>query len=116
ITAVRVSGLRTAIVTSSANTAAVLEAGGVSDLFDAQVDAPLASSRGLRGKPAPDTFLEASRMLDAEPRAAAVFEDALAGVTAGRAGGGGVGSGGGRGGDGGGGRGRAAGVGGRGGA
>jgi hypothetical protein len=43
------------------------------------------SSRGLRGKPAPDTFLEASRMLGAEPRAAAVFEDALAGVAAGRA-------------------------------
>ena len=86
IAAVRAAGLRTAIVSSSANTAAVLEAGGVSDLFDAQVDALLASSRGLRGKPAPDTFLEASRMLSAEPRAAAVFEDALAGVAAGRAG------------------------------
>ena len=87
IAAVRAAGLRTAIVSSSANTAAVLEAGGVSDLFDARVDALLASTRGLRGKPAPDTFLEASRMLGAEPRAAAVFEDALAGVAAGRAGG-----------------------------
>ena len=87
IAAVRAAGLRTAIVSSSANTAAVLEAGGVSDLFDARVDAVLASTRGLRGKPAPDTFLEASRMLGAEPRAAAVFEDALAGVAAGRAGG-----------------------------
>ena len=86
IAAVRAAGLRTAIVSSSANTAAVLEAGGVSDLFDAQVDAVLASTHGLRGKPAPDTFLEASRMLGAEPRAAAVFEDALAGVAAGRAG------------------------------
>jgi len=86
IAAVRTAGLRTAIVSSSANTADVLEAGGVSDLFDAQVDALLASSRGLRGKPAPDTFLEAARMLGAEPHAAAVFEDALAGVAAGRAG------------------------------
>jgi beta-phosphoglucomutase family hydrolase len=87
IAAVRAAGLRTAIVTSSANTAAVLEAGGVSDLFDARVDASLAATRGLRGKPAPDTFLEASRMVGAAPRAAAVFEDALAGVAAGRAGG-----------------------------
>src|SRR5215470_16851134 len=66
IAAARAAGLRTAIVSSSANTAAVLEAGGVLDLFDAQV--------------------EASRMLGAESRAAAVFEDALAGVAAGRAG------------------------------
>lgn len=87
IAAVRAAGLRTAIVSSSANTAAVLAAGGVSDLFDAQVDALLASSRGLRGKPAPDTFLEASRMLGVGPRAASVFEDALAGVAAGQAGG-----------------------------
>ena len=52
-----------------------------------RVDASLASSRRLRGKPAPDTFLEASRMLGAAARAAAVFEDALAGVAAGHAGG-----------------------------
>ena len=87
IAAVRAAGLRTAIVSSSANTADVLEAGGVSDLFDVLVDDSLASSRQLRGKPAPDTFLEASRMLGAAARAAAVFEDALAGVAAGHAGG-----------------------------
>jgi beta-phosphoglucomutase family hydrolase len=86
IEAVRAAGLRTAIVSSSANTSAVLEAGGVADLFDVQVDALLAKERGLHGKPAPDTFLEAARMLDTAASAAAVFEDALVGVAAGRAG------------------------------
>jgi beta-phosphoglucomutase family hydrolase len=87
ITAVRKAGLRTAIVSSSANTEAVLKAGGVADLFDARVDAKVAGERGLHGKPAPDTFLEAAKMLGVEPKAAAVFEDALAGVAAGHAGG-----------------------------
>lgn len=87
IDAVRAAGLRTAIVSSSANTTAVLEAGGVKDLFDVQVDALVAKERGLRGKPAPDTYLEAARMLDVPPAEAAVFEDALAGVAAGHAGG-----------------------------
>lgn len=86
IDAVRAAGLRTAIVSSSANTNAVLEAGGVADLFDAKVDALLARERGLHGKPAPDTFLEAARMLGAAAGQATVFEDALAGVAAGRAG------------------------------
>jgi beta-phosphoglucomutase family hydrolase len=87
IDAVRAAGLRTAIVSSSANTTAVLEAGGVKDLFDVQVDALVAKERGLRGKPAPDTFLEAARMLDVPAAEATVFEDALAGVAAGHAGG-----------------------------
>jgi beta-phosphoglucomutase family hydrolase len=87
IDAVRAAGLRTAIVSSSANTAQVLAAAGISDLFDVRVDAQVATERGLRGKPAPDTFLEAARMLGVPPKAAAVFEDALAGVAAGRAGG-----------------------------
>jgi beta-phosphoglucomutase family hydrolase len=87
IDAVRAAGLRTAIVSSSANTTAVLEAGGVTDLFDAQVDALVARERGLHGKPAPDTFLEAARMLDVPAAGAAVFEDALVGVAAGHAGG-----------------------------
>jgi beta-phosphoglucomutase family hydrolase len=86
IDAVRSAGLKTAIVSSSANTEAVLTAGGVADLFDARVDANVAKARGLHGKPAPDTFLEAARMLGAAPAAAAVYEDALAGVAAGRAG------------------------------
>lgn len=87
IAAVRGAGLRTAIVSSSANTTAVLEAAGITDLFDARVDAQVAAARGLRGKPAPDTFLEAARMLGIAAGQAAVFEDALAGVAAGRAGG-----------------------------
>jgi beta-phosphoglucomutase family hydrolase len=84
--AVRKAGLKTAIVSSSANTEAVLAAGGVADLFDVRVDAKVAASRGLHGKPAPDTYLEAARMLRVEPANAAVFEDALAGVASGRAG------------------------------
>jgi beta-phosphoglucomutase family hydrolase len=87
INAVRAAGLRTAIVSSSANTVAVLEAAGISDLFDARVDAQVAAERGLRGKPAPDTYLEAARMLGVAANGAAVFEDALAGVAAGHAGG-----------------------------
>ena len=86
IEAVRAAGLRTAVVSSSANTTAVLEAGGVTDLFDVQVDALVAKARGLHGKPAPDTFLEAARVLGFTAAEAAVFEDALAGVAAGRAG------------------------------
>jgi beta-phosphoglucomutase family hydrolase len=86
IDAVRKAGLKTAIVSSSANTEAVLKAGGVADLFDARVDANVAKERGLHGKPAPDTFLEAARMLGAPPEHAAVYEDALAGVAAGHAG------------------------------
>lgn len=86
IDAVRAAGLKTAIVSSSANTEAVLAAGGVTDLFDARVDANIAKERGLHGKPAPDTFLEAARMLGVKPANAAVFEDALAGVAAGHAG------------------------------
>jgi beta-phosphoglucomutase family hydrolase len=86
IDAVREAGLKTAIVSSSANTEAVLKAGGVADLFDARVDANVAKERGLHGKPAPDTFLEAARMLGVPPEHAAVYEDALAGVAAGHAG------------------------------
>jgi beta-phosphoglucomutase family hydrolase len=86
IDAVRSAGLKTAIVSSSANTEAVLKAGGVADLFDVRVDAGVAKERGLHGKPAPDTFLEAARMLGVPPEHAAVYEDALAGVAAGHAG------------------------------
>jgi beta-phosphoglucomutase family hydrolase len=86
ITAAREAGMRTAIVSSSANTVQVLTAAGISDLFDARVDAHVAAYRGLRGKPEPDTFLEAARMLGASAPAAVVFEDALAGVAAGHAG------------------------------
>jgi beta-phosphoglucomutase family hydrolase len=84
--AVRKAGLKTAIVSSSANTEAVLKAGGVADVFDVRVDAHVAGVRHLHGKPAPDTFLEAARMLGVPAASATVFEDALAGVAAGRAG------------------------------
>jgi beta-phosphoglucomutase family hydrolase len=87
LTAARAAGMRTAIVSSSANTTQVLEAGGIADLFDVKIDANVASERGLKGKPAPDTYLEAARQLNVEPAKAAVYEDALAGVAAGRAGG-----------------------------
>jgi beta-phosphoglucomutase family hydrolase len=86
VKAVRAAGLKTAIVSSSANTVAVLKAACVSSLFEARVDHQVAEDRNLHGKPAPDTFLEAAKMLGAQAAQAVVFEDALAGVAAGRAG------------------------------
>jgi beta-phosphoglucomutase family hydrolase len=85
--AVRGAGLRTAVVSSSANCREVLEAAGMADLFDVRVDGITIERDHLAGKPAPDAFLAAARELGVEPAAAAVFEDALAGVAAGRAGG-----------------------------
>ena len=84
---VHAAGLPQAVVSSSANAVPVLEVTGLIDLFDVRIDGVLAMERGLRGKPAPDTYLEAARALHVEPAQAAVFEDALAGVEAGRAGG-----------------------------
>jgi len=83
---VREAGLRTAVVSSSANTVQVLNAAGIADLFDTRIDGVIAKERGLAGKPAPDTFLAGAHDLGVPPAAAAVFEDALAGVEAGRAG------------------------------
>jgi beta-phosphoglucomutase family hydrolase len=80
-------GLRRAVVSSSANTREVLKSVGIEDLFEAVVDGIVAQRDGLPGKPAPDTFLAGARAVGAEPRQAVVFEDALAGVAAGRAGG-----------------------------
>ncbi|MBX6384394.1 MAG: beta-phosphoglucomutase family hydrolase [Microbispora sp.] len=85
--AVRDAGLRRAVVSSSANTAHVLAAAGLADMFDARIDGVVAAERGLAGKPAPDMFLAAAEALGLAPAEAAVFEDALAGVAAGRAGG-----------------------------
>jgi beta-phosphoglucomutase family hydrolase len=82
----RDAGLRTAVVSSSANTREILKAAGIDELFETVVDGHDVADRGLKGKPAPDTFLAAAKALDVEPAAAAVFEDALAGVEAGRAG------------------------------
>jgi beta-phosphoglucomutase family hydrolase len=86
VRATRDAGLRRAVVSSSANTRAVLEAAGIADLFEARIDGIVAREEHLRGKPAPDTFLAGARALGVEPAAAAVFEDALAGVAAARAG------------------------------
>jgi beta-phosphoglucomutase family hydrolase len=80
------AGLATAVVTASANGAQVVDAGGFADLVDARVDGLVAKRDGLRGKPAPDSFLAGARALGVEPAQAAVFEDAQAGVAAGRAG------------------------------
>jgi beta-phosphoglucomutase family hydrolase len=84
--AVREAGLRTAVVSSSANCREVVEAAGIADLLEIRVDAVVAAREQLRGKPEPDTFLAAAEALGVEAAEAAVFEDALAGVAAGRAG------------------------------
>lgn len=84
--AVREAGKKLAVVSSSKNTTEVLHAAGLDGTFDAQVDGVTAELQHLRGKPEPDTYLKAAEMLHAEPADAAVYEDALAGVAAGRAG------------------------------
>ena len=83
----RDQGLRRAVVSASTNCRDVLVAAGIEHLFEVRIDGVVAEREGLAGKPAPDTFLAAARTLSAEPTNAAVFEDALAGVEAGRAGG-----------------------------
>ncbi len=87
VESVRAAGLKTAVVSSSTNCRDVLAAAGITPLFDAIVDGVVAEREHLAGKPAPDTFLHGARLLDMPPPACAVFEDALAGVEAGRAGG-----------------------------
>jgi beta-phosphoglucomutase family hydrolase len=87
VQAARDAGLRRAVVSSSANCREVLEAAGIDDLFEERVDGITIERAHLKGKPAPDTFLYAARALGLEAAQAAVFEDALAGVAAGRAGG-----------------------------
>ncbi|MGQ0843079.1 MAG: HAD family hydrolase [Sporichthyaceae bacterium] len=87
LAAVRAAGLPCAVVTSSANADAILASTGLAASFDARIDGTVARERRLPGKPAPDTFLAAARELGATPAQTAVFEDALAGVSAGRAGG-----------------------------
>jgi beta-phosphoglucomutase family hydrolase len=86
VAAVRSAGLGCAVVSASANCAEVLTTAGLDDLFDVRVDGVVAEREHLRGKPAPDTYLEAARRLHVPPAAAAVFEDARAGIAAGRSG------------------------------
>jgi beta-phosphoglucomutase family hydrolase len=86
VQAAREAGLRRAVVSSSTNCRDVLIAAGIRELFEVIVDGHVAEREHLSGKPAPDTFLAGARELGVEPGDAAVFEDALAGVQAGRAG------------------------------
>ena len=83
---VRDASFKTAVVSSSANAHHVLQAAGLEGLFDVVVDGLDVEAGHLRGKPAPDTYLAGADRLGVQPRAAAIFEDALAGVEAGRAG------------------------------
>ena len=85
--AVQAAGLATAVVSSSANAAQVLEVTDLAQYIDHRVDGVSAKERGLPGKPAPDTFLAAAADLGVDKSEAVVFEDALAGVESGRAGG-----------------------------
>jgi beta-phosphoglucomutase family hydrolase len=80
------AGVPCALVSSSANARQMMEAAGLDHLLAERVDGLTARELGLRGKPAPDSFLEAARRLGVPPARAAVAEDALAGVAAGRAG------------------------------
>ncbi|MGD8866894.1 MAG: beta-phosphoglucomutase family hydrolase [Gemmatimonadales bacterium] len=80
-------GLKTAIVSSSKNCASVLQAADLADLFDVRVDGVVSARLGLTGKPAPDIFLKAAELLNVDPERSVVFEDAVSGVQAGRAGG-----------------------------
>lgn len=86
LTAVADAGLRRAVVSASANCAEVVEAAGLAPLLEVRVDGVVAREEGLPGKPKPDTFLAAAAKLGVRPERAAVFEDAIAGVQAGRAG------------------------------
>jgi beta-phosphoglucomutase family hydrolase len=87
VRAARASGLGTAVVSASENCAQVLRAAGIEELFAVRIDGITLAEEHLRGKPAPDSFLAAARKLGVAPARAAVFEDAPAGIAAGRAGG-----------------------------
>lgn len=87
VEAARRAGARCAVVSSSSNAREALAAAGIDGLFEQVVDGNLGEQEDLRGKPAPDFFLECARQLAIAPPEGAVFEDALAGVEAGRAGG-----------------------------
>ncbi len=80
-------GLHSAVVSSSHNCEAILEAAHLRDLFELVVDGNLVAREHLRGKPAPDAFIEATRLMHVEPRRSVVVEDAISGVEAGQSGG-----------------------------
>jgi beta-phosphoglucomutase family hydrolase len=85
--AARDHGLRRVVVSASANTVQVLQVTGLAALVEGWIDGIAITRTGLKGKPAPDTFLAGASLVGVEPSHAAVFEDAIAGVAAGRAGG-----------------------------
>lgn len=87
VRAARDARLPCAVVSSSSNCRDVLKVAGIEDLFEAVIDGVVAQRGHLKGKPAPDSFLAGAKALGVEPGNAVVFEDALAGVEAGRAGG-----------------------------
>ena len=87
VEAVRAAGLDRAVVSASRNCREALAAAGIAGLFEVVIDGIVAGERQLHGKPAPDTFLAAAADLGTEPARCAMFEDAIAGVEAGRAGG-----------------------------
>lgn len=80
-------GMKLAVVSSSRNCDPILKAAGLRSLFEVKVDGVDCAQLRLKGKPAPDLFLEAARQLNVEPQQAIVIEDAISGVAAGRAGG-----------------------------
>jgi beta-phosphoglucomutase family hydrolase len=84
------AGLAVAVVSSSSNTREVLEITGLDKFVQQRVDGVTMREEHIAGKPAPDSFLRAAELLDVKPEGGAVFEDALAGVEAGRSGGFGV--------------------------
>ena len=84
--ACRDAGLRRAVVSSSKHCEKIIKAAGIDHLLEVRVDGVIATQQGLAGKPAPDTFLSAAKLLGLTAAESAVFEDALAGVEAGRAG------------------------------
>ncbi len=86
VLAARDAGLHRAVVSASANCREVLAAADIAPLFEILVDGIVAERDHLRGKPAADMFLAAAERLRVRPAEAAVFEDALAGVAAGRSG------------------------------
>jgi HAD superfamily hydrolase (TIGR01509 family) len=87
VEAVRAAGLRCGVVSASKNCREALQSAGITRLFDVLIDGLTAEAQQLRGKPAPDSFVAAAAALNVEPSRCAVFEDAVAGVVAGRSGG-----------------------------
>ena len=84
--AARAAGLRRFVVSSSANTAQVLEVTGLTGYIEGRVDGVTLREQGIAGKPAPDSYVAGAKLAGVEPAQAAVFEDAIAGVQSARAG------------------------------